>query len=110
MNLIFYSISTLALQDDNKEKAYMLVEKQSKLANLFEMGKYHEVSCMLNLAIAEKDTDGTIEAAKEMLTLVDNMCAFTGSPLYEHMAFKEPSAEFIADMRKNLLTFAHKLK
>lgn len=31
------------------------------------------------------------------------ICVFCRSSLYEHMTFREPSEEFIADVKKNLL-------
>jgi len=70
----------------------------------FEMGEYHEVSCRLDLAVAEKDVDVTIETMEKMLSNVDKICDFTKATLYEHMEFKKIEENFITKLHKNLLT------
>lgn len=105
MNMVFQSIFTLAMQDKDREKAYMLVEKQEKLTNIFEMGEYNEASCGLDLVTAEKDVEATIDTMERMLANVDTICDFTKSTLYEHMKLKNPEEKFIIDRhKKNLLT------
>ncbi|WP_353097175.1 helix-turn-helix transcriptional regulator [Tissierella praeacuta] len=104
MNLVFQSIYILAMQDKDREKAYIFVEKQRELANIFEMGEYHEASCRLDLAIAEKDVEATIETMEKMLASVDKICDFTKVILYEHMEFKKIEEKFITKLHKNLLT------
>ena len=81
----------------------MLVEKQEKLAELFDMGYYHEVSCKLELATVEKDVDTVIKIMDAMLASTDRITDFRESPLYEHMEFKEIRGEFFAELRENLL-------
>ncbi len=105
MNMVFQSIYVLAMQDKDREKAYILVDKQRELANIFEMGEYHEVSCRLDLATAEKDVEATIETMERMLASVDKICDFTKATLYEHMEFKKPEEKFITKQHKNLLTY-----
>ena len=104
MSMVFQSMYVLAMQDKDRDKALILVEKQSELANIFEMGEYHEVSCRLDLATADKDVEATIETMERMLASVDKISAFTKAPLYEHMEFKELDEKFITELRKNLLT------
>lgn len=104
MNMVFQSIYILAMQDKDREKAYILVEKQRELANIFEMGEYHEESCRLDFATAEKDVEATIEIMEKMLASVDKICDFTKAALYEHMEFKELDEKFITELHKNLLT------
>lgn len=104
MNMVFQSIYVLAMQDKDREKAYILVEKQRELANVFEMGEYHEASCRLDLATAEKDVEVTIKTMERMLVSVDKICDFTKSALYEHMEFKETNEEFCKELHENLLT------
>lgn len=53
------------------------------------MGKYHEVSCGLELATLEKDTDKVLEIMEEMLRGIEEIAAFTESELYEHMTLKK---------------------
>jgi hypothetical protein len=93
----------LAMQENDLEKAHMLVEKQRKLANVFDMGAYNEASCKLELATVEKDEDNVIETMEEMLASIGKITDFRKSPLYEHMDFKETRDEFLSELRENLL-------
>ena len=104
MSMVFQNIYVLAMQDKDKEKAYILIEKQRKLANIFDMGEYHEVSCRLDLAVAEKDVEATIETMERILASVDKISDFTKSTLYEHMEFKKLEENFITELYKSLLT------
>lgn len=93
----------LALREGDRNRAHRLTEKQKELASCFEMGKYYEVSCGLELAALEKDADTVIATVKEILSCVEQIWAFRDSPLYEHMDFKELRADFIAETKENLL-------
>ena len=93
----------LALQEHDSSKAHLLIEKQSGLARLFEMGKYYEISCRLDLAAFEKDAKNSAEIMSQMLDSVDDIFCFRNSPLYEHMTFKEPQANFIEKLKNNLI-------
>lgn len=93
----------LAIQDDDKKRAHMLVEKQRELAKCFEMGKYYEVSSGLDLAVLEKDADTVIDIMEQILSCVEQIGSFRKAPLYEHMKFKEVEEDFIVEMKKNLL-------
>ncbi len=104
MSMVFQNMYILVMKDKDKEKAYKLVEKQRNLAEIFEMGKYHEESCRLDWVTAEKDIDETIVTMETMLSSVDKISDFTKSTLYEHMDFKEIEEEFIAEIRNNLIT------
>ncbi|MBC8587790.1 helix-turn-helix domain-containing protein [Paratissierella segnis] len=104
MSMIFQNIYILAMKEKNKEKASILVEKQKELANIFEMGKYHESSCRLDFVAAEMDVEGTIETMERMLASVDTISDFTKSTLYEHMEFKKLDENFITELRNNLTT------
>lgn len=103
ISLTLNGIYMLAMQEKDMEKAHMLAEKQGELAKLFEMGRYQEVSCRLELAAAEKDADATIETMKKMLSAIDDISDFRNSSLYEHMSFKETREEFITELKNNLL-------
>jgi transcriptional regulator with XRE-family HTH domain len=104
INMVFHSIYMLAMQDNDKGKAHMLVKKQEELENIFEMGEYHKASCGLDLATSEKDIEATIEAMERMISNLDTICGFTKSALYEHMEFKETNEEFCKELYENLLT------
>lgn len=104
MSLVFQNIYLLAMQDKDMEKAHLIVEKQQGLAKVFEMGEYHEASFRLDLATAEKDANATIETMEKLLTGADKICDFRKSALYEHMSFKETRAEFLTELKTNLLS------
>lgn len=104
MNMVFHSLYILVMQENDMEKAHMLVEKQRVLANIFEMGEYHEASCGLDLATSEKDIEATIEIMERMMASLDKICDFSKSTLYEHMEFKEMNEDFCKELHENLLT------
>ncbi|HAX53118.1 helix-turn-helix transcriptional regulator [Muricomes intestini] len=103
INLIFHSIYMLAMQDENMKKAHSLVDKQKELAKIFEMGGYYEASCVLELAVAEKDCNTAAEAMKRMLESSGSIGSFCDSALYEHMIFSGIGEDFSAELKNNLL-------
>lgn len=103
LNMVFQSIYMLAMEEKDREKAHIIVNKQGELANVFEMGEYHEVSCRLELATAEKDMEATIEIMEQMLAGSDGICDFIKSALYEHMELRKPDEKLIAEHHRNLL-------
>lgn len=92
----------LALKDNDRERACMLAAKQEELARCFEMGKYYEVSCGLEIAALEKDPDRVIGIMEEMLSSAENIADFRNAPLYEHMKFKEMREDFVAELKEKL--------
>ncbi len=102
-SLELHGMYMLALQDDDRKRAHRYIDKQKELARCFEMGKYYEVSCGLELATLEKDADAVVAVMKDMLSGVEQIGDFTNTPLYEHMDFKEIREEFIAEIKENLL-------
>lgn len=103
ISLLFHSIGSLAVRDQNMDKVCAMVEKQSALAELFEMGEYHRISAGLELAVMEKDVEATITIMQKLLASFDDMNHFTEAPLYEHMAFRKSRPEFTAQLREDLL-------
>lgn len=97
-----YGMFLLAMQEQDLERAHMLVKKQQELARLFEMGKYYEICWGLELAVAEKDSETTKKIMEEMLSNVDEMGNAQKSSLYEHMTFKELDGGFLTAMKENL--------
>lgn len=100
---LLQGIYILAMQEKNMEKARSMVEKQSELAKVFEMGEYCEISCRLELATVEKDSDAVIDIMKRMLRSVDEIYSFTKAPIYEHMTFREIREEFVKELKEDLL-------
>lgn len=96
-------LSMLALEEENYEKAHKLVAKQVEIAKCFEMGKYYEMDCRLELATIEKDADFVITIMNEMLSSVEEINGFCKSSLFEHMEFKPIDEEFKKELKSNLI-------
>lgn len=103
VNLALQGIYSLALQDQNLEKAQMLADKQAEMARCFGMGKYYEACAGLEIATIKKDTEAVLEIMREMLSGLEQIGSFSTNPLYEHMDFKETREEFRKEMKQNLL-------
>ncbi|MCM1045133.1 MAG: helix-turn-helix domain-containing protein [Candidatus Gastranaerophilales bacterium] len=101
--LELHGMYMLAMQDNDRERARRLILKQGELARCFEMSKYYESSCKLELATMEKDADTVIATMEDLLSEVEQIGSFRKSPLYEHMEFQEVREEFVAELKKNLL-------
>lgn len=103
LNLTFGTMITQALEEKNHEYAKYLAKKMNVLANVFDMGKYHECAAMLNVVVAEKDVEGTFQVAKQLLENVDTMGDFRESKLYQHMKFRNTENPYAKEMKKALL-------
>lgn len=103
MGAVFHGMYMLALQDKDMKKAHRLAAKQEGLAVLFEMGRYHEVSCWLELATMEQDADATVELMGQMLSGLSDIMHYTTSALYEHMTFRGVNEDFLKGLKANLL-------
>lgn len=103
VNFAFQGIYFLAVQENDMEKARMIVEKQDNLAKVFEMGEYYEASCRLDMATTEKDADATIKTMEAMFSSVDRIDDFSKASLYEHLSFSKISEEFVSELKDNLL-------
>lgn len=99
---VFYGLLALAMEEQDMERAHMLVEKQGELARLFEMGRYYESVCGLELAAEEKDKEKALEIMEEMLAGAEEISSMQQAPLYAHMTFKEAREEFLTEMKENL--------
>lgn len=105
ISISLQSMYSLAVRDNDMERARRLVEKQQDMGRCFEMGRFQAASGGLELATMEKDVDAVIRIMREMLDALPQISGFRSSFLYEHMSFKEPRAEFIAEIRENLLSW-----
>lgn len=103
-SMTLQNLYLLAMQEQDMDKAQSLVEKQSQLAKLFDMGEYYEVSCRLDLATAKKDAAAVREIMEKMMDSVDHLADFQKSPLYEHIEFKELQEDFLKELKENLKT------
>jgi transcriptional regulator with XRE-family HTH domain len=100
---IFNDLSILALREGEFEKAHYLVQKLQALARLFEFGEYHEIAPGLELATLQKNEADTLCIMEGMLANLESIYAFTKSPLYAHMEFKEADPAYFAELRSDLL-------
>lgn len=103
LTMTFHDIYMLALEENDYDKAHMLVDKIRKLARLFEFGEYHEISPGLELATLEKNGAETLRIMERMLTNLESICAFTKSSLYSHMDFTAIDEEYLTEVRENLM-------
>lgn len=97
------SISQLAKQEKDMETVRFIVEKQTGLARLMEIGQYQEATMEMDLAMAEKDPEATMRIAGKLLSCIEDMTSYSRSRLYGHMEFKELSEEFCGQMRETLI-------
>lgn len=95
-------IFMLAEKDGDFQKARMITEKMTGLAELFESGEYHKISAQLQIPLMEKDREKVREYMKKLTDAVEEMDAYRHSELYEHMEFKELSPEFVEQMKTTL--------
>ncbi len=98
--MILYGMFQLAMKEQDKKRAEMLMEKQLQLTRLFEMGKYHELSWKLELARGNMEAEKRVK--EELLSSVGSICDFQKSPLYEHMEFREIEGDFYEDLKDQL--------
>ncbi len=103
VQLTFHDIYCFALKGGDFEKAHQIVEKLRRLAQLFEMGEYHEISSGLELAMLEKNPDRFFEIMQRLLENIESISGFTKSSLYSHMKLKQPSQEYYNEVRQSLL-------
>lgn len=104
LSVTLNSLYLLSIDDKNFVKAHLFTDKQQALANIFEMGKYHEVACKLDLATAEQDVDTVLNTMEEMLHSLNELTSFSSSSLYEHMDFtKKTNDTFSKQLKQELL-------
>ena len=101
-SMVLYNLFWLAMEEEDKAKARYLVEKQSQMAKVFEMGRYNEICVRLELAAAEKEIDETIEIMRQLLESADTIREWQMSPLYEHMEFYALSDDFKESLKKTM--------
>lgn len=101
----FHGMFAMCVKEQNLEKAEYLTERMIQLIRAFEMGQYYEASARLDLMMAKKDAEGTIACAGQMFESVGQFGSQCRAPLYEHMAFKEISGEFMEKMKETMIDF-----
>ena len=102
INMDLHGIFSLAMEEGNREKAHDIVERQERLARLFEMGEYNENMWRLELATAEQDGDTAADVMEKLLESCRTLGNYGKVSLFEHMGFKEVSEEFYRQLEENL--------
>lgn len=93
----------LYMEDNNREMTDKLVDVSSRMAAVFEMGRYNEVSVGLDVAVWEKNVPRTAQVVKDIFESLDTIGDFAKSPLYRHMKLETAETEYIERLRKELL-------
>ncbi|OCN06173.1 hypothetical protein A4S06_00220 [Erysipelotrichaceae bacterium MTC7] len=93
----------LAMDANDYDLAQVYVNKQIELAKVFEMGKYYEASCQLELATVNQDIEKCIQIMKDMLDSVEDMDRFSKQKIYKHMSFKEIDANHLRKVKDMLI-------
>lgn len=102
LDTVLGGLYSLAEEEKDVEKARFLAEKGSRLAELFEMGVYHELAYRLKAAMDDNDAGQADELMERLLENVETLGNYRYSRLYEHMTFKELSPEFLKELKRVL--------
>ena len=103
LNLTFSLMTAMALEEGDIRKARYFAKKLGAIAGIFEMGKYHECSPMLDVVCAEKNAAGTYQVVEQLLKGADSLCDFQKSRLFQHMKFSEPNSSFAERLKEKLM-------
>lgn len=103
LNGTFSLMMTMALEEGDIPGARNLAEKMGAIAGVFEMGKYHECSSMLDVVCTERNVEETYRVVEQLLKSVGSLCDFRNSSLFQHMQFGKPKSAFLEDLREKLL-------
>lgn len=97
-------IFSLAVEENDMEKARMIAGKQKELARILEMGTFQEKSGELELAVHEKDKEaifGLLEELAASAQRSEALYRFRQSQLYSHLKFSGESSENVLRMLRN---------
>lgn len=103
IQLALNDLRILYMEDSDHEMAKKLARVSSSAASAFEMGRYHEVSAALDVAVWQKDAAWTAQVVQDILDSVNTIGDFTKSSLYRHMALKEAAPGFADRLKRELL-------
>ena len=103
MSIVLNGIYQLAAEEQDTEKARLVVGIQRQLAQLLEMGKYYELMWELEPAMSGRDADAAVDIAEKLLENIPTIGSYMESRLYEHMGFRRLGEEFYNDLKEKLL-------
>ena len=103
LKMVLNDLRILYMKDGDHPMAHQLVEVESGLASLFQMGTYQEASAGLELAALEKDVEETARIMRILLEDYDTLMDFTRSSLYRHIcSTPKPMPAFAGRVKKTL--------
>ena len=105
MSIVLNGIYQLAAEEQDTEKARLVVGIQRQLAQLLEMGKYYELMWELEPAMSGRDADAAVDIAEKLLENIPTIGSYMESRLYEHMGFRRLGEEFYNDLKEKLVDF-----
>lgn len=103
LNGALNGLLSLSMEEGKIDKARSIVDKQKKMAEILEMGKYMEVFPGLDLAIHLRDKEEILRILEGVVCSIKDMDAFKNSELYSHMTFSSAGIREIALMLKNAI-------
>lgn len=103
LRAVLNNLHILYMEDKDSKMAHRLVDIEYRLAHLFEMGRYQEVSPGLELATAEKDVEKTERIMRALVENTDSLMDFTRSDLFRHTPFREIDPDQFSRLKKDIL-------
>ena len=103
LSVVLYELYSVAMKTGNQSKARFVLEKESALAELLEMGEYHRLAGKLEYATAVQDAPQTLELMDALLSHADSLMGYTKSSLFEHMTFPETGTELAQQVTRSQL-------
>lgn len=104
LRAVLNGLHILYMEDRDYKTAHKLADMECRLAHLFEMGRYQEVSPGLELAAVEKDVDKTEQIMRDLLENTDSLMDFTRSGLFRHTPFREIDPDHFSRLKKDILS------
>jgi len=105
LQMTLNDLRALYMEDGDHEIVNKLANLSSAAASIFEMGKYQQVCCHLDVAVWEKDGERAAQIIREILDSIGTIGDFTKSKLYQHMMFHPPESDFVECLRNELLKY-----
>lgn len=99
---VLFSLCAAALKLGEESLADRCAALSGEAAELFSLWEYNRYVGDFQLAMARKDTAGTVSALERLLDALDQPWSASASPLYRHMENRE-NPEALAGIREGLL-------
>ena len=102
LRLTLNALYDMYVEQGDLAMARRLLDKQSGLTRLFEMGEFQAAAPALDLAAHEKDVEATERIMRAILEESETVCDFTKSGLFSHLSFRTPDHSFAEELRSGL--------